>query len=64
MKFKANAVNTQCQKCQKIEHITRFCPSEDYCQIYAVKYNTRQHTCNICNTKDVECAHIKLKCRN
>jgi hypothetical protein len=42
LKFKANAINTQCQKCQKIEHITRFCPSEDdYCQIYAAKHNTR-----------------------
>ena len=64
MKFKANIANTQCQKCQKIGYITRFCPSEDYCQIYAVRHNTRQHTCNIYNIKGVEYAHIKLKCRN
>ena len=31
LKFKAKAINTQCQKYQKIEHITRFCPNEDYC---------------------------------
>ena len=35
-----------------------------YYQIYAAKHNTKQHTCNIYNTKDVECAHTKLKCRN
>src|SRR5436190_13154906 len=64
VKFKANITNAQCQKCQKIGHITKFCPSEDYCQIYAAKHNTRQHICNICNTKGVECAHTKLKYRN
>ena len=64
LKFKANIINTQCQKCQKIGHITRFCPNEDYYQIYAIKHNTRQHTYNICNIKGVECAHTKLKCRN
>ena len=64
MKFKANAINTQCQKYQKIEHITKFCPNEDYYQICAAKHNTRQHTCNIYNIKDVECAYTKLKYRN
>ena len=64
MKFKSNTINTQCQKCQRIGHITKFCPSEDYCQICAAKHNTRQHTYNIYNTKGVECAHTKLKCRN
>jgi hypothetical protein len=64
VKFKSDITKTQCQKCQRIEHITKFCPSKDYCQICAAKHNTRQHTCNICNTKDVECAHTKLKCRN
>ena len=38
--------------------------NDDYCQICAAKHNTRQHTYNICNIKDVECAHTKLKCRN
>ena len=64
LKFKANTTSTQCQKCQKIGHIIKFCPSEDYCQICAAKHNTRQYTCNICNIKGVECAHTKLKCRN
>ena len=31
VKFKPNVANTQCQKYQKIGHITRFCSSEDYC---------------------------------
>ena len=64
LKFKANTTSTQCQKCQRIGHITKFYPSEDYCQIYAATHNTRQHACNICNVKGVECAHTKLKCRN
>ena len=31
MKFKFNTINTQCQRCQRIEYITKFCSSEDYC---------------------------------
>ena len=64
MKFKPNVANTQCQKYQKIGHITRFCSSEDYYQIYAIKHNIKQYICNICNIKEVKCAHTKLKYRN
>ena len=64
MKFKFDIIKTQCQKCQRIKHIIKFCFNEDYCQICAAKHNTRQYTYNIYNTKSVECAHTKLKCRN
>ena len=63
-KFKSNIASTQCQKCQRIEHMTKFYLDEDYCQICAAKHNTRQHNCNICNVKGIECAHTKFKCRN
>ena len=41
LKFKAKTINTQCQKCQKIKHITKFYFNEDYYQICATKHNTR-----------------------
>ena len=62
--YKSADIKTQCQKCQKFEHSTKHCVSQNWCQICAKSHNTRLHKCEICNTTGVECSHARLKCRN
>jgi hypothetical protein len=62
--YKLAGTKTQCQKCQKLGHSTRDCLNQECCQICAERHYTRQHKCQICNTRGVECPHAILKCRN
>ncbi len=62
--YKSAETKTQCQKCQRLEHSTRHCINQEYCQICAEKHYTKHHKCHICQIVRIECSHSKLKCRN
>ena len=62
--YKSAESDTQCQKCQRLEHSIKNCINQECCQICAGKHYTKQHKCNICQTREVEYSHVKLKCRN
>ena len=63
-KYSSAKTAIQCSNYQKLGHLTRLCQDQSCCQICAEKHHTKQHTCNICETKGVECVHSILKCRN
>src|SRR6266513_143965 len=62
--YKSSETKTQYQKCQRLEHSTRHCINQEYCQICAEKHYTKHHKCHICQIVEIECSHSKLKCRN
>ncbi len=39
--YKVADTKTQCQKCQKLEHLIKNCINQKYCQIYAERHYTR-----------------------
>ena len=63
-KYENSTEKTQCQNCQKWEHLTRICKASATCQICAEKHTTYLHNCNIYKTKGKECSHSILKCAN
>lgn len=55
---------TQCQKCQKYKHISKYCRNKTACAICAKDHETRDHACPICEVKGQECTHTQIKCSN
>ena len=46
--YKSTEIKTQCQKCQKLEYLTRHCINKKCCQICAEKHYIKHHKCHIC----------------
>ncbi len=62
--YKLAETKTQCQKCQRLEHSTRYCINQEYCQICAEKHYTKYYKYHICQIVRIKCSHSKLKYRN
>ena len=62
--YEVTKSNEQCQKCQKLGHVSNSCKNRPVCQFCAQNHITRLHRCNICAVIGQICAHTVLKCAN
>ena len=44
---------TQCNKCQKLEHTTNTCKVSTKCEFYANAHNTHDHKCDMCKSNQI-----------
>ena len=59
VEFVNTKFETQCNKCQKFEHITNTCNVLAKCQCCANMHNTHNHKWNMCKSNQI-CSHIEL----
>lgn len=63
VKFDATKSITQCQNCQKFDHMHNTCKESVVCAICSKNHETRSHKCHVCKKTDM-CIHTIVKCVN
>ena len=63
VEFISTKSETQCNKCQKFEHITNTCNALAKSQFCANAHNTHDHKCDVYKSNWI-CPRIALKCAN